>query len=198
MPPTVRYLTHPQVLFEPLKDVRKWSLNTFGSTRVSALAARLGSLAQTKRVISSDETKALETAEPLALALGVRMEVRERMHENDRSATGFLPPEDFEKAADAFFAEPSRSVRGWEKAEDAQRRIVAEVDACLAGTHDGDVLFVGHGGVGTLLFCALSGIGIDRRFDQGPGGGGCWFEFDLAGRKTLIGWQPIEALMSGG
>jgi broad specificity phosphatase PhoE len=195
MPGFVRYLTHPQVLIEPLKDVRSWSLNSVGSTRVSALAARLGVLSKTHRVISSDETKALETAGPLALALGVELEVRAQMHENDRSATGFLPPEVFEKVADNFFAEPSRSVRGWETAEAAQHRIVAEIDACLDGPQDGDVLFVGHGGVGTLLFCALSDVGIDRRFDQGPGGGGCWFEFNLAWRKPLRGWQPMEALM---
>ncbi len=197
MPVSVRYLTHPQVLIEPLKDVRKWSLNQTGSARVSALAARLGGLAQTRRVISSDETKALETAEPLALALGAKLEIRERMHENDRSATGFLPPEEFEKVADEFFAEPSRSVRGWETAECAQRRILSEVYHCLEGPQVCDVLFVGHGGVGTLLYCALSGVEIDRRFDQGPGGGGCWFEFNLAWRKPLQGWQPMEALMAG-
>jgi broad specificity phosphatase PhoE len=58
-----------------------------------------------------------------------------------------------------------------------------------------NVLFVGHGGVGTLLFCALSGIEISRQYDQGAGGGGCWFEFSITGRKPLSGWQPMEALM---
>ncbi|MBM3604605.1 MAG: histidine phosphatase family protein [Alphaproteobacteria bacterium] len=194
MPQIVRYLTHPQVLMEPLKDVRAWSLNEVGSSRVASLAARLGSLSRTRRVVSSDETKALETATPLALALGVELEVRPRMHENDRSATGFLPPQEFEAVADQFFAEPAMSVRGWETADDAQRRIVAEIEACLVGPQDGDILFVGHGGVGTLLFCALSGIGIDRRFDQGPVGGGCWFAFDFRVRRPQRRWQPMEAL----
>ncbi|MBV5262057.1 histidine phosphatase family protein, partial [Synechococcus moorigangaii CMS01] len=84
MPVTVRYLTHPQVLIEPLKDVRRWSLSPAGRERVAALTASLGSLSQTRRVISSDETKAVETAAPLALALGVGLEIRPRMHENDR------------------------------------------------------------------------------------------------------------------
>ena len=147
-----RYLTHPQVLIEPLKDIRAWSLNEVGSNRVAILAAQLGSLSRTQRVVSSDEIKALETAKPLALALGVAMEVRPRMHENDRSATGFLPPQEFEAVADQFFAEPAKSVRGWETAESAQRRVVAEVESCLSDQHEGDILFVGHGGVGTLLF----------------------------------------------
>lgn len=194
----IRYLTHPQVFIEPQKDVRRWSLSPVGRARVTALAACPGPLAKTRRVISSGETKALETAGPLALSLGVELEIRPLMHENDRSSTGFLPPDEFEEVADTFFAEPSRSVRGWEAAEDAQRRIVTQVEACLEGHQDGDVLIVGHGGVGTLLFCALSGIGIDRRFDQGPGGGGCWFRFDLRERRPVRGWQPMEALMAGG
>lgn len=198
MPATVRYLTHPQVLIEPLKDVRRWSLSPAGRERVAALTASLGSLSQTRRVISSDETKAVETAAPLAQALGVGLEIRPRMHENDRSATGFLPPAEFEAVADRFFAEPASSVRGWETAEDAQRRILSEVDACLAAPQEGDVLFVGHGAVGTLLFCALSGLGIDRRFDQGPGGGGCWFQFDIQHRQPRQRWQPMEALIAGG
>lgn len=197
MPVTVRYLTHPQVFIDPSKDVRHWSLNPTGTARIAALAAQLGSLSETKRVISSDEAKALETARPLASALGVDVEVRPRMHENDRRATGFLPPDEFEEVADRFFAEPAKSVRGWETAQDAQRRILAEIDACLEGQQEGDVLFVGHGGVGTLLFCALSGIKIDRRFDQGAGGGGCWFQFELQGRRPLREWQPLETLMTG-
>jgi broad specificity phosphatase PhoE len=196
MPVTVRYLTHPQVIIDPLKDVRNWSLNPVGTARVTALAARLGCLSKTQRIISSDETKALETATPLASMLGVEIEVRPLMHENDRSATGFLPPLEFEAVADRFFAEPFKSVRGWETAEEAQRRIVAEVDASLDGHQDGDVLFVGHGGVGTLLFCALSENAIDRRFDQGAGGGGCWFQFDLRSRRPLQAWRPMEDLMT--
>lgn len=194
MPPVIRYLTHPQVRIDPDGDVRRWSLSALGRARVEALAARPGALSATRRIVSSDETKALETALPLARALGVAPEVRPGMHENDRSATGFLPPEAFEAVADRFFAEPATSVRGWETAEAAQRRILAEVEACLAGPQDGDVLFVGHGAVGTLLFCALTGQRIDRRHDQGPGGGGCWFAFDLADRLPRRGWQPMESL----
>ncbi len=191
---TLRYLSHPQVLIDPAQEVTRWSLNAIGAARVEALAARLGRLAGTTRVISSAETKALETARPLAAALGAPLEIRPLMHENDRSATGFLPPEEFERVADAFFADPSQSVRGWETAIAAQQRIMAELDACLSGEGTGDILFVGHGAVGTLLFCALSRIQIDRRHDQGPGGGGCWFECDAAGRVPLQGWQPMETL----
>jgi broad specificity phosphatase PhoE len=89
------------------------------------------------------------------------------MGENDRSATGFLPPSEFEATADRFFAEPDWSVRGWETARAAQARIVAAVRTALLDI-SGDALFVEHGGVGTLLYCALRRVEIDRRYDQGP------------------------------
>ena len=192
---TVRYLTHPEVSIDPTKAVPNWSLSPEGAARVAALAARPGALSQTRRVISSDETKALETATPLARAVAATLEVRPRMHENDRSATGFLPPDRFEAAADAFFATPAVSFCGWETAEAAQRRIVAEVNACFDGPQSGDVLFVGHGAVGTLLFCALQGVAIDRRFDQSRGGG-FWFAFGLEDRRPISPWQPMEALIA--
>lgn len=191
---TIRYLTHPQVLIDPGQDIQKWSLNDVGQTRVAALAAS-AALQGTTRVISSAETKALETAQPLADALGVTLEVREKMHENDRSATGFLPPEEFERVADQFFAAPDVSARGWETARAAQARIVAEVAQSLATPVTGDVLFVGHGGVGTLLYCHLRGGAISRAFDQGPGGG-CVIAYPADAPGSVTGWQPLEALMT--
>lgn len=191
---TVRYLSHPQVTIDPDRDVMSWSLNDIGRRRVARLA-RSNLLGGTTVVISSAEQKALETARPLADALGCAFEVRERMHENDRSATGFLPPEVFERTADRFFAEPDASVRGWETARSAQRRIVGEVETCLRAFPGGDVLFVGHGGVGTLLYCHLAGCPISRDHDQGPGGGGCYIEYPSERPETVSRWRPMEALI---
>lgn len=189
-----RYLTHPQVQIDPKVPVPKWSLNCAGRSRVERLAGNLGQLVATTRVISSDEAKAVETALPIASALGVTLEIRSRMHENDRSSTGFLPPVEFEEVADEFFANPAKSVRGWETAQAAQARIVSEVARCLGGHTEGDVLFVGHGGVGTLLLSAIRGWEISRRHDQGPGGGGCWFAFGSMNCQGGGGWMPMECL----
>ncbi len=193
MPRTIRYLSHPQVIIDPQQDIPLWSLNEVGRARVAALAAS-GALAGTKHVISSAETKAVETATPLAAALGCAVILRDRMHENDRSATGFLPPEEFEAVADQFFANPDDSARGWEPAADAQRRIVSEAEACLRAHPTDDILFVAHGAVGTLLFCHLSKLAIRRAYDQGPGGGGCFYEFADMHSRPKSGWQPMERL----
>lgn len=195
MPRVVRYLSHPQVVIDPQKAISDWSLSDVGKSRVTALAGS-GALVGTRVVISSAETKAIATAHPLAEALGCGLIICDTMHENDRSATGYLPPEEFEAVADQFFAHPDQSVRGWETAIAAQARIVSEVDECLRFHPDGDVLIVGHGCVGTLLWCYLSGLPISRDHDQGAGSGGCYFEFDSLQGTPKSGWQPMENLHS--
>ncbi len=187
----IRYLSHPQVLVDPAKGIMDWSLSDLGRRRVISLA-NSNALDGTTVVISSAETKAIETALPLARALNCDLDIREMMHENDRSSTGFLPPKEFEAVADQFFAYPDISIRGWETATAAQSRIVEEIGVCLNTPKCGDVLFVGHGAVGTLLFCHLSGMPIDRKFDQGPGGGGCFFEFSSLHNRPTSGWRPME------
>lgn len=190
MPSLVRYLTHPQVEIDPAVPLPSWGLSAVGLARVRALVDA-GWLNGTTQIISSAERKALETAQPIGAALGVGVEIREAMHENDRSATGFLPAREFEGVANEFFAHPSRGIRGWERAIDAQVRIVREAEAVLARQCKGDVLFVGHGAVGTLLLCHYSKATISRVHDQPPGGGH-YFTMNKADRRLMHGWRRME------
>ena len=188
----IRYLTHPQLKIEPAVPVPSGGLSDVGRIRTEALA-NAGWLSKTTQIISSGERKAIETAAIIAGQLKVTVEVRDAMHENDRSTTGFLAPDEFETVADQFFAHPLVSIRGWERAIDAQLRIVREVERVLARNRSGDVLFVGHGAVGTLLFCHYSGLAIDRTHDQ-PGGGGHCFTLVRDGRRVLHPWRRMEDL----
>lgn len=188
----VRYLTHPEVNVDPSIPVPRWGLSEVGKARTESVT-RTGLPSGTTRVISSGERKAIETAQIIAAKLGVDVEVRETMHENDRSATGFLVADEFEAAANQFFGQPHVSVRGWERAVDAQLRIVRQVEQVLARDTPGDVLFVGHGGVGTLMYCHYSGLEIARIHDQ-PAGGGCFFAFRSHDRRVLYGWRRLEEL----
>jgi broad specificity phosphatase PhoE len=123
------------------------------------------------------------------------------MGENDRSATGFLPPELFEETADRFFAAPEISTSGWERAIDAQRRIVATVTTAMASVPAGTpAVFCGHGAVGTLLKCHVGRRPIARSEDQSrhadKGGGNC-FSFDLAAMQLGCEWTAMEDFATG-
>ncbi|TPI61373.1 histidine phosphatase family protein [Mesorhizobium sp. B3-1-7] len=187
--PIAYYITHPQVRIDADVPVPEWGLSDVGRARAVAMLDQpwVGSIG---RIVSSAERKAIETAEILAGRLHLAVEVRERTHENDRSATGFLPPPEFEAVADQFFARPHESIRGWERAIDAQSRIVGEVEAAHAAS-EADIAFVGHGGVGTLLLLHLDGREISRKADQ-PAGGGNYFAWDIGSRRLIHGWLPID------
>lgn len=190
----LRYLTHPQLRMDPDILVPHWGLSDLGRARIEAF--KTGSiLASTRTIVSSGETKALETAAIVASHIGIPLHVREDAHENDRSATGYLPPPEFERVADQFFANPDQSIRGWEKARDAQIRIVKVVTEMLKLHRSGDVLFVGHGGVGTLLLCHFANRPIKRLSDQPPGGGN-FFSYGLLKREVAHGWQATESAVN--
>ncbi|SHL26282.1 histidine phosphatase family protein [Roseibium suaedae] len=189
------YLTHPQVVIDPEVPVPDWRLTELGRKR-AALALLQPWAGAIHLVISSEERKAIETAEIFASGHNLAVTIEEGLHENDRSATGFLPPQEFEQVADQFFAHPAESIRGWETAEDAQKRIVSRVIECLEGIpRELPVLFTGHGGVGTLLKCHLMNVPISRSHDQTGGGGGCWYSFsrDALWQRNSgqLDWSPL-------
>lgn len=187
--PRLLVITHPEVILDPDVPVTGWGLNPTGQQR-AARFARSDQVTSVTHIWSSTETKARETADILAQPRDLPVMLDARLGENDRSATGFLPPPLFEAAANAFFADPETSYEGWETAFAAQTRIV---DAVLEITHrhtGGDLAIVTHGAVGTLLYCHLQGLAIDRAHDQ-PGQGHYWTA-DLSTLRPDHGWKPIS------
>ena len=186
--PRLIFITHPEVIVDPLVPIERWRLSETGVRRMQAFAEDPVT-ADVTAIWSSAETKAREAAAILASRLGLAVKVDERLGENDRSATGFLPPDEFERAADAFFAEPTESFRGWERAVDAQQRVVTAVTSVLEAHTGGDVAIVAHGGVGALLLCALLDRAISRDMDQ-PSQGHYWVA-TLPDLRVEHGWRPI-------
>jgi broad specificity phosphatase PhoE len=182
------YLSHPQVVIDRGVPVPQWGLNDIGRARLAALAGKAWPQLLT-RIISSDETKAIQTAIHLSQLTGIEHEVLPDFHENDRTATGFLEPTLFEQAADRFFAEPDTSFEGWETASAAQSRIAKAVrQAMLAAS--GTVVFCGHGAVGSLLKCHLKAVPISRTEDQT--GAGNAFAFTIDPPACLTPWTRLE------
>ena len=185
---TLYYVTHPNVRVDPDVPVPDWSLSEVGRERANSMANQswLGSV---QRLISSTEQKALEMAAIVAEFTGLSIEERNGIGETDRSSTGFVPHEVHEDLADRFFAVPEESASGWERAIDAQQRIVAALDD-VTTPGDEAVMVVGHGAVGTLLMSHLAGLAIDRQHDQ-PGQGHYW-AYDRTTQQLLHRWHPID------
>ena len=162
---------------DPTVPVPRWSLRPEGRARIDALVDGPPAwFAEVTALVTSDETKALEAAAPLGLALGLEPSVIAETGEIDRSSTGFVAEERHEDLRTRLFDQPDVSADGWERAIDAQRRVVGAIAPFWPPSDPGSatgLLLVGHGAVGTMLWCHLTGAGIDLRHDQ-PGQGHLW------------------------
>ena len=186
------FLTHPDVVVDPALPVPSWPLSARGRERMQRLLT--SEWVRTLGAIwCSEEQKAIDAAEIMAGGLGLSFRRRAELGENDRSATGYLPKTEFEAVADQFFARPTESVRGWERAVDAQARIVRAVEQVVAATPGtAPVCLVSHGGVGALLLCQLKRVPISRREDQPAGAGGNYFRWQMPDRVVVHEWRSID------
>ena len=188
------FVTHPEVVIDPDQPIPDWPLSAAGRARMEAFAEKLAAgPAPVAAVWSSDERKARDGAEIIAARLGLAPRIGEGLEENDRSATGYLPPPEFWDVVEVFFANPHDSVRGWETAAHAQGRIVAAVRHVLdAGSGPGHIVVVSHGGVGRLLMAHLQVVPIGQEDRPGHPGGGCLIAVDRAGLKVEGAWRDVE------
>ncbi len=182
------FISHPEVVVDPSAPVTQWRLSEQGQARAKAFALAIADRG-VEVLCSSSEQKAIDTAAILGATLGVAVDAADDLGENDRSATGFLPPAEFERTADRFFARPDESVRGWETASDAQRRIVRAVRRISSGHPDRKIALVAHGAVGSLLLSDLLGVPISRDHDQPRQG--CWFALDPESWTADGTWRPL-------
>jgi broad specificity phosphatase PhoE len=185
------FVTHPEVTADPAVPVPDWGLSEIGRRRIGAFIAR-PEMARVTDIACSTERKAVDCAELLAARLRLPFRQDVALGENDRSSTGYVAPPRFWEIVDLFFAQPEISVLGWERAADAQARIVAAVEAAVASrSGTGDLVIVAHGGVGTLYLCHLLDAPTSRRYGQPVAGGGCFLTVDLETRRLVTGWQDI-------
>lgn len=190
----VYFITHPDVVIDPQVPVPQWPLSLRGRERMGQLLNQPW-IEGVGAVSCSTERKAIDGAEILARHLSIGYQMVEELGEIDRSSTGYLPQEEHAVVARQVFAHPERSIRGWESAVDAQRRIVEAVESVIeAQSGKGHLAIVSHGGVGTFLLCHLKGCRISWEERQPGRTGGNTFCFDAASKALVHGWRPIDAL----
>ncbi len=186
---TVRYVSHPEVLIDPSVPVPLWTLSDVGRARAISGAGRPWA-ADIDRIVSSAETKAVETAQILATATGITLDVRDGIGEIDRASTGYVSHGRHEELANRLFAHPNESAAGWERAVDATARMAHHLFDLLRPDAPGHVVIVGHGGVGTLLMCHLAALDVARDRDQPHGG--CHWAWSTSDQHLLHDWRPID------
>ena len=100
-----------------------------------------------KRIVSSDYTRAIQSAEPLALACGVTIGKDERLRERN---LGTVPSDDWLGSLARTFHEPGFSFPGGESSDAATTRAMAAVGEVMAANERPVAIFT-HGNLLSLI-----------------------------------------------
>ena len=134
----------PEVI--PTVPAHEWHLGEQGKELSRKLGQRLLPY-NLKQVLSSEEPKAVETAQIVAAQLSIPSIAVPGLQEHDRSNVPQMEPRVFQSAVAQFFQKPARLVLGRETAEEVYERFEEAMRRLLTTYTDGDLAVVSHGTV---------------------------------------------------
>jgi broad specificity phosphatase PhoE len=138
------------------RPARAWKLSPEGRLRAQLLSERMRSY-PVEAVFSSVEPKAVETAQIIAAACDVELQVVEGLQEHDRSNVPYLARPEFESAVQQFFRQPDTLVFGRETADQAYERFSDAITSLLEKYKNQEIVIVAHGTVISLFVSRLTG-----------------------------------------
>lgn len=148
---------HAMPIIDPNVDACMWPISDQGRVAAEQLAHRLRAFTPDV-VLSSDEPKAIATAEPISILTGVELESAPGLREHDRRGGPWMETEVFQESVHQFFDNPSDIVYGQESADGAFRRFHVALDVLLGSRSFENAVVVTHGTVITLYVSRLAGV----------------------------------------
>jgi broad specificity phosphatase PhoE len=155
-------IKHARPLVDPARPSHEWKLSDQGRQDASRLADRLKDHGIAK-VFSSDEPKAIETAQVIASALNTPTEVAADIFEHDRSNVPHMRSGEFISHVELFFRKPDELVLGRETASECANRFAQAIQR-LVSDHQAStaIAVVTHG---TVLSLYLSELNAGKPFE---------------------------------
>ena len=148
---------HSMPEIERDKPASAWKLGDVGRCRANLLASSLKEFSPAV-IWSSQEPKAVETAEIVAKALDVPVEIADGLEEHHRDNVPFWDErEAFESAVERSLTDPDQLVFGTETANQARDRFAQALDKVIDAGH-ADSIVVTHGTVMTLYVVSVAGV----------------------------------------
>ena len=134
------------------RPANEWRLSESGRLRATHLAEHL-SLYSPTVFYSSNEPKAVETAEIMASSLGRPYLIRHGLQEHARETLEWTDQDSFQKQVRHLFERPDELVFGEETANQALARFRGSVLELLKLHPDESIAITSHGTVMTLFVC---------------------------------------------
>jgi broad specificity phosphatase PhoE len=142
---------HSAPELDPSLPAEEWRLSHEGRRRCEELAERLARH-EPRALLASTEPKARETAELVAPALGLEVELLDGLRETARRTVGWLTEDELNRGIRALFERPGDVVFGEESGEQA----LARFERAVEGAPEPAVV-VTHGTVLSLYAAARTG-----------------------------------------
>jgi len=149
---------HSEPEIKPAKPASTWRLSERGRTRAGELAEELRGFSPAS-IWGSKEPKAIETAQILAGALHLSVNIADGLEEHHRCNVPYFPTQDeFEQAIEQFFLNSQELVLGDETAHQVLQRFTAAIGRIIATDTAETPIVVTHGTVMTLYTASVSGV----------------------------------------
>ncbi len=143
-------IRHSNSQIQTDRPANRWRLSNLGKERARCLSPILAQY-NPATLFSSDEPKAIETAEIAAKSLNLPHVILKGLHEHERTNVGWISKEQFEVQVSEFFVRQDELIFGEETAVRACSRFNNTVRKLLLHQPEDTVAAVSHGTVMTLF-----------------------------------------------
>ncbi len=141
---------HAMPDIDPMAPPRTWRLSNSGRDASKRLGIALVDF-QPIAVLTSDESKAIETGEIIAAQLRLQAIIKPGLHEHERGVLPFDSPSVFDEHIRKLFSHPDAVIYGYESADAAHRRFESAMRSAISSQPPGTLIIVAHGTVIVLL-----------------------------------------------
>lgn len=180
------YVTHPSVELDKNKLPHEWGLSDKGFDQAKILI-ELPFWQEVDVIYSSVEPKATQVAKLASEKYNLPWFQEKDLGEADRTATPFLPLEEYMSAIQEAYLNPDSNIKGWESHHQMMKRNASVLEKIKMDNKGKTVVIVGHGGAGTTIKCFIKGI--EPQFSEDPKQTGCIFIADLGTNTIIQDWQ---------
>ncbi len=147
---------HSTPALEPRVPPDRWRLSEIGRRRAAALADTLTGW-NAASLYSSDEPKAIETAEIISSKLGLPVKVVPGFREHLRNGVPFMTDAKWRVVVLNAINRPDQLVLGSETVEEARRRFSDALTIAESMSPPGAMIIVSHGTVISMFIARLTG-----------------------------------------
>lgn len=137
-------IRHSEVAIDPSKPHHEWVLSESGRRLAVILAERLCTL-QPDLIVTSTETKAIQTGQIVAQQMNVPVKTVDDLHEHQRRQMPYTSQPVFEENVAKFFNHPTELVFGSETAEQVYQRFKWAIGALLQKNGGKNLAVISHG-----------------------------------------------------